>query len=97
MPKPFISKNNPYGESELNGELFKYQYLYPRYWLTWIFLGVSFLIAYLPKYFRIILGQIIGKINGLYPSPGAFFIFKGERYKILKAEQGNGNGNCHCL
>jgi len=38
-------------------------------------------------------GQIIGKINGLYPSPGAFFIFKGERYKILKAEQGNGNGN----
>ena len=38
-------------------------------------------------------GQIIGKINGLYPSPGAFFMFKGERYKILKAEQGNGNGN----
>ena len=37
--------------------------------------------------------QIIGKINGLYPSPGAFFMFKGERYKILKAEQGNGNGN----
>ncbi len=62
MPKPFISKNNPYGESALNGELFKYQYFYPRYWLTWIFLGISFLIAYLPKYFRIILGQIIGKI-----------------------------------
>ena len=35
---------------------------------------------------------IIGKINGLYPVPGAFFIFKGERYKILKAEIGNGNG-----
>ena len=35
---------------------------------------------------------IIGKINGLYPTPGAFFIFKGERYKILKAEIGNGNG-----
>jgi methionyl-tRNA formyltransferase len=30
--------------------------------------------------------SIIGKINGLYPSPGAFFIFKEERYKILKAE-----------
>ena len=28
---------------------------------------------------------IIGKINGLYPNPGAWFIFKGERYKILKA------------
>ena len=36
--------------------------------------------------------MIIGKINGLYPVPGAFFIFKGERYKILKAEIGNGNG-----
>ena len=30
--------------------------------------------------------NIIGKINGLYPSPGAWFIYKGERYKILKAE-----------
>ena len=28
---------------------------------------------------------IIGKINGLYPNPGAWFTFKGERYKILKA------------
>ena len=34
--------------------------------------------------------NIIGKINGLYPVPGAFFIYKGERYKILKAEIGNG-------
>ena len=30
--------------------------------------------------------SIIGKINGLYQNPGAFFIYKGERYKILKAE-----------
>ena len=29
--------------------------------------------------------SIIGKINGLYPSPGAFFIYNGERHKILKA------------
>ena len=36
--------------------------------------------------------KIIGKINGLYPSPGAFFNFNGERYKILKAEIGNGTG-----
>ena len=36
--------------------------------------------------------NIIGKINGLYPVPGAFFIHKGERYKILKAEIGNGVG-----
>ena len=36
--------------------------------------------------------NIIGKINGLFPSPGAFFIFKGERYKILKAEIASGIG-----
>ncbi|MDB0054478.1 methionyl-tRNA formyltransferase [Candidatus Pelagibacter sp.] len=37
--------------------------------------------------------KINGQINGLYPVPGAFFIYKGERYKILKAEIGNGIGN----
>jgi len=42
---------------------------------------------------RIGASKIIGKINGLFPSPGAFFSFNGERYKILKAEVGNGVGN----
>tara|TARA_B100001939_G_scaffold320650_1_gene309677 strand:+ start:395 stop:1306 length:912 start_codon:yes stop_codon:yes gene_type:complete len=36
--------------------------------------------------------KIIGKINGLFPSPGAYFNFNGERYKILKAEVGSGIG-----
>ena len=36
--------------------------------------------------------QILGLINGLSPTPGAWFISKGERYKILKAELGNLNG-----
>ena len=36
--------------------------------------------------------NIIGKINGLYPRPGAFFIYKGERYKILKAKLAPGMG-----
>ena len=36
--------------------------------------------------------RIIGKINGLYQNPGAFFIFKGERYKILKADIGSNIG-----
>ena len=36
--------------------------------------------------------NIIGKINGLYSSPGAFFIHKGERYKILKAELTSSSG-----
>ena len=35
---------------------------------------------------------ILGKINGLFPSPGAFFNFNGERYKILKAVISNGLG-----
>ena len=37
--------------------------------------------------------KIIGKINGLYPTPGAWFLYNGERYKILKAELSNANGN----
>ena len=36
--------------------------------------------------------KIIGKINGLFPSPGASFTFNNERYKILKAVIGNGIG-----
>ena len=36
--------------------------------------------------------KIIGKINGLYPYPGAFFSFNGERYKILKAETSSTTG-----
>ena len=31
--------------------------------------------------------NIIGKINGLYPYPGGYFIYRGERYKILKAQK----------
>ena len=30
--------------------------------------------------------KILGKINGLYPNPGCWFEFQGERYKIHKAE-----------
>ena len=36
--------------------------------------------------------SIIGKINGLFPNPGAFFIYNGERYKILKASLALGSG-----
>ena len=36
--------------------------------------------------------KTIGKINGLFPIPGAYFNFKGERYKILRAKIGNGTG-----
>ena len=36
--------------------------------------------------------KTLGKINGLFPTPGAYFNFSGERYKILKAEVGSGVG-----
>ena len=36
--------------------------------------------------------KIIGQVNGLFPTPGAFFNFNGVRYKVLKAEIGNGGG-----
>ena len=36
--------------------------------------------------------KIIGKINGFYPTPGAFFSFNGDRHKILTADIGNGKG-----
>ena len=36
--------------------------------------------------------NINGKINGLYPNPGAWFMHKGERYKILRGEIGFGLG-----
>ncbi|NMN67171.1 methionyl-tRNA formyltransferase [Candidatus Pelagibacter ubique] len=36
--------------------------------------------------------SIIGKINGLYPNPGAFFIYNGERYKILRASLTESSG-----
>tara|TARA_Y100001970_G_scaffold44856_1_gene56101 strand:+ start:6855 stop:7775 length:921 start_codon:yes stop_codon:yes gene_type:complete len=36
--------------------------------------------------------EIIGKINGLYPNPGAWFEYNGERYKIIRAELSFANG-----
>jgi lauroyl/myristoyl acyltransferase len=62
MPKPFISKNNPFSEPEINGEVFAYSYLMPHYWLTWLFLGLSLLFVYLPKYLRIMIGDLTGQI-----------------------------------
>ena len=36
--------------------------------------------------------KIHGQINGLFPFPGAFFLYKSERYKIIKSEIGQGIG-----
>ena len=36
--------------------------------------------------------KIIGKINAFYPSPGAWFLFNGERYKVLRASLSGSKG-----
>ena len=36
--------------------------------------------------------KIIAKINGLYPNPGVWFLFQGERYKILRATLSEAEG-----
>ena len=36
--------------------------------------------------------NILGKINGLFPNPGAWFEFKKERYKIVKSELSEATG-----
>tara|TARA_Y100001960_G_C14607903_1_gene794220 strand:+ start:118 stop:1041 length:924 start_codon:yes stop_codon:yes gene_type:complete len=36
--------------------------------------------------------KIIAQINGLYQNPGAWFLFKGDRYKVLKATESDHNG-----
>tara|TARA_B100001564_G_C20282259_1_gene508642 strand:- start:115 stop:633 length:519 start_codon:yes stop_codon:yes gene_type:complete len=36
--------------------------------------------------------NILGKINGLFSTSGAWFFYGGERYKILKAIIGSGSG-----
>ena len=36
--------------------------------------------------------MILAKINGLNPNPGAWFKYKNERYKVLKAKIVNKNG-----
>jgi len=61
MAKPFISKNNPFNENPNDGEIFSLSYITPKYWITWIFLGLSFVVAYLPFFARKLLGEMIGK------------------------------------
>ena len=36
--------------------------------------------------------KILAKINSLYPNPGAWFTYMGERYKILKASLADNEG-----
>ena len=74
-------------KEKLFKDLFKKKFL--KYWKKKLFyLDLEGQIDW-----RIEASKIIGKINGLSPSPGAFFSLNGERYKILKAEIGRGTGS----
>tara|TARA_Y100000768_G_scaffold271570_1_gene207667 strand:- start:4634 stop:5608 length:975 start_codon:yes stop_codon:yes gene_type:complete len=75
MSKPFISKNNPFNENSNDGEIFSYSYLGPKYWITWIFLGLSFIVAHLPFLIRKFLGEKIGAY---------LYRFSNQKKKIIK-------------
>lgn len=62
MHKAFISKNNPFDEDPSQGEKFSLTYLFPKYWLIWIFIFLTFPIAHLPSNIRSYLGTVLGKL-----------------------------------
>ena len=62
MHKAFISKNNSFDEDPSQGERFSFTYLFPKYWLVWIFIFLTLLIAYLPTKIRSYLGTALGKL-----------------------------------
>jgi len=75
VSKPFISKNNPFNENPAEGEIFSYSYITPKYWMTWVFLGLSFIVAHLPFITRKFLGEMIGRI---------LYKFNSQKKKIIK-------------
>jgi len=62
MHKAFISKKNSFDEDPSQGERFSFTYLFPKYWLVWIFIFLTLLIAYLPTKIRSYLGTALGKL-----------------------------------
>ncbi len=60
--KPFCSVNNMLDIKSSEAERFTTDYLYPRYWLTWIVLILSFFINILPDSFRVHFGSKLGDI-----------------------------------
>ncbi len=75
MSKPFISKNNPFNESPNEGEIFSFSYLAPKYWITWIFLGLSFIVAHLPFFITKFMGNMIGTF---------LYRFNNQKKKIIR-------------
>jgi len=75
MSKPFISKNNQFNENPKEGEIFKFSFLTPKYWFTWIFLGLSFIVAYSPFFIRRFLGHMVGTL---------LYKFNNQKKKIIE-------------
>ena len=60
--KPFCSINNMLDIKASEAERFTTDYLYPRYWITWLVLTLSFFINILPNSFRARVGSKVGDI-----------------------------------
>ncbi len=60
--KPFCSINNMLDIKPSEAERFRTDYLYPKYWITWIVLILSFFINILPNSFRASIGSKVGNI-----------------------------------
>ena len=58
--KPFLSEKNPLNISLEECEKFSYSFLMPNYWFTWILILLSFLISYMPNFFRSAIGATLG-------------------------------------
>ena len=60
--KPFCSINNMLDIKSSEAERFTTDYLYPRYWITWLVLILSFFINILPNSWRANIGAKVGDI-----------------------------------
>ena len=60
--KPFCSINNMLDIKASEAERFTTDYLYPRYWITWLVLILSFFINILPNSLRARVGSKVGDI-----------------------------------
>ena len=60
--KPFCSINNMLDIKASEAERFTTDYLYPRYWITWLVLTLSIFINILPNSFRARVGSKVGDI-----------------------------------
>ena len=94
MSKPFISIKNPFGDKYIKGERFSLEYIAPKYWLTWIFLLISYPIAYVPASLRDFMGSIIGMLMNRYEKNKKEIIKKNLRETFKNIRESEVNNIC---